>query len=197
MSFFSAFKRFLSAYKKAKKEQRSDADAYSVRISYDDPNNDFMLNHYKENLQYAIEKGNQKDILYYTAKLDPEFRNAEYQFWHAQTEIQEMRVDQTVKKEDFEKACQDQMLRAYAFKRPYEKYYQQPLYGEVFKIYAIFLEREGRYVDAATVCARALRWGFPNDRTQGGMKGRLMRLVKKAGGEVNGEIEDALKKYCQ
>ncbi len=197
MSFFSAFKRFLSAYKKAKKEQRSDADAYSVRISYDDPNNDFMLNHYKENLQYAIEKGNQKDILYYTAKLDPEFRNAEYQFWHAQTEIQEMRVDQTVKKEDFEKACQDQMLRAYAFKRPYEKYYQQPLYGEVFKIYAIFLEREGRYVDAATVCARALRWGFPNDRTQGGMKGRLMRLVKKAGGEVNGEIEDALKKYCK
>lgn len=197
MSFFSAFKRFLSAYKKAKKEQRSDADAYSVRISYDDPNNDFMLNHYKENLQYAIEKGNQKDILYYTAKLDPEFRNAEYQFWHAQTEIQEMRVDQTVKKEDFEKACQDQMLRAYAFKRPYEKYYQQPLYGEVFKIYAIFLEREGRYVDAATVCARALRWGFPNDRTQGGMKGRLLRLVKKAGGEVNEEIEDALKKYCQ
>ncbi|MBQ5389815.1 MAG: hypothetical protein IIU58_02795, partial [Clostridia bacterium] len=186
-----------SAYKKAKKEQRSDADAYSVRISYDDPNNDFMLNHYKENLQYAIEKGNQKDILYYTAKLDPEFRNAEYQFWHAQTEIQEMRVDQTVKKEDFEKACQDQMLRAYAFKRPYEKYYQQPLYGEVFKIYAIFLEREGRYVDAATVCAKALRWGFPNDRTQGGMKGRLLRLVKKTGGEVNAEIADALKKYCQ
>ena len=200
MSFFSAIKRFVSAYKKAKEEAAqgsNNADGYTVRIRYDDPNDDFMLNHYRENLKYAMEKGDQKEILYYTAKLDPEFRNAEFHFWNAQTKIDEMRVDQTVKKEDFEKACQDQMLRAYAFKPLYEKYYCQPLYAEVFKIYALFLEREGRYVDAATVCARALRWGFPNDRTHGGIKGRLMRLVKKAGGEVNEEIEDALKKYCQ
>ena len=197
MSFFSALKRFISAYKKDKKtdaKRSNSTSGYTVTIRDDD---DDGLSYYREKLQYAIERGDQRDILFYQGKLDPEFRITDEQYWHAQSVIHEMQIDQTVRKEDFEKACQDQMLRAYAFKPGYEKYYSQPLYAEVFKIYAIFLEREGRYVDAATVCARALRWGFPNDRTQGGMKGRLMRLVKKAGGEVNEEIEDALKKYCQ
>ena len=191
MSILSTIKSLFS--------NKNDAEEPEVTISIrEDEDEEWSQDqYYKEHLQYAIERGDQKEILYYQGKLDPEFRIIEDQYWGARNRIKEMQVDQTVNKEDFEKECKAQMTRAYAFKRPYEHYYSQPLYADVFKIYAIFLEREGRYVDAATVCARALRWGFPNDRTQGGMKGRLMRLVKKAGGEINGEIEDALKKFCQ
>lgn len=197
MSFFSALKRFISAYKKEKKNEtkRSNSQSgYTVTIREDD---DVMREINEEFLKEAIENGNEEDIRYYSRKLDTEYQRAHMDYLSNNVRIAEMRVDQRVSKEEFERACQEHMMRAYAFKSLYEKYSNQPFSTDIFKIYAIFLEREGRYVDAATVCARALRWGFPNDRTQGGMRGRLLRLVKKAGGEVNEEIEDALKKYCQ
>ena len=183
--------------KKSKVEKAVTRSPISENRRDVDTSRDFLRQHYEEHLQDAIEAGNEKEIKYYSAKLDPEFQIAENQYWSHDLRIMEMKVDKTTGKDEFEKACQDQMLRAYAFKPLYEKYYSQPLNANVFKTYALFLEREGRFVDAATVCSKALRWGFPNDKTQGGMAGRLVRMVKKSGGETNAEVEDALKKYCQ
>lgn len=186
--------------KKGKKKSKANSrpmETVRVNVRVDESDDDFMRHHYEDHLQEAIQKGDEKEIKYYSAKLDPEFQIASEQYWGNDLKIRGMRTDQTVSKDEFEKACQDQMLRAYAFKPLYEKSYSQPLNAEVFRTYAIFLEREGRFTDAATVCAKALRWGFPNDKTQGGMAGRLVRMVKKAGGETNTEIEDALMKYCQ
>lgn len=186
--------------KKGKKRNKADSrpvEMVRINVQAEKSDDGFMRHHYEDHLQEAIRAGNEKEIKYYSAKLDPEFQIASEQYWSHDMKIRGMRTDQTVSKDEFEKACQDQMLRAYAFKPLYEKSYSQPLNADVFKSYAIFLEREGRYIDAATVCAKALRWGFPNDKTQGGMAGRLVRMVKKAGGETTPEIEDALKKFCQ
>lgn len=172
-----------------------------VRIVVDETNeddaDDWLTTHNKEHLQEAIQKGDKKEILYYQGKLDPVFQKMESEFWGARNSIKEMQVDKRASKADFEKACLAQMQRAFAFKPIYEKYYCQPLNADIFKTYALFLEREGRYVEAATVCVRALDQGFPNDGTQGGMAGRLVRMIKKAGGETTNEIEDALNRYCR
>jgi hypothetical protein len=191
MSIFRTIKSLFS------KKKKVDKPHFTVTIRENDDDENRVEQFYRDMLHDAIEKGDKDEIRYYTKKLDKEYQIAERNYLCENARLHELRVDQTVSKDDFEKACRSHMMGTYAFKSLYQKYNDNPLYSDVFKIYAIFLEREGRYVDAATICARALRWGFPNDRTQGGMKGRLMRLVKKAGGEVNGEIEDALKKYCQ
>lgn len=151
----------------------------------------------EKRLSDAIENGDEREVRYYRGQLDKAYQIASDDYWHHNILLEQMKVDKTISKEEFENACEQQMLRAYAFKESYDKYNIEPLYASVFKTYALFLEREGRFVDAATVCAKSLRWGFPNDRTQGGMAGRLVKLVKKAGGETNEEIEDALREYCQ
>lgn len=151
----------------------------------------------RELLQEAIAAGKQEDVLYYQRKLDKTFQNVYMDYLNGSVRLDEMKTDQRVTPAEFEKACNEQIKATLIYRDMYEKYYNAPLNTDVFKTYAMFLEKQGRYLDAAKVCARALDLGFPNDRTQGGMAGRLVRMVKKAGGETTNEIEDALQRFCQ
>ena len=151
----------------------------------------------RELLQEAIAAGKQEDVLYYQRKLDKTFQKVYMDYLNGSVRLAEMKTDQRVTPAEFEKACNEHIKTTLIYRDMYEKYYNAPLNTDVFKIYAMFLEKQGRYLDAAKVCARALDLGFPNDRTQGGMAGRLVRMVKKAGGETTNEIEDALQRFCQ
>ena len=151
----------------------------------------------KELLQEAIAAGNEEDILYYQRKLDKTFQKVYMDYLNGSVRLAEMKTDQRVTPAEFEKACNEQIKTTLIYRDMHEKYYNAPLNPDVFKIYAMFLEKQGRYLDAARVCARALSLDFPNDGTKGGMAGRLVRMVKKAGGETTSEIEDALNRFCK
>lgn len=168
---------------------RSTVDMEDNSSSIDDIN--------RELLQEAMAAGKQEDVLYYQRKLDKTFQKVYMDYLNGSVRLAEMKTDQRVTPAEFEKACNEQIKTTLIYRDMYEKYYNAPLNPDVFKIYAMFLEKQGRYLDAAKVCARALDLGFPNDRTQGGMAGRLVRMVKKAGGETTNEIEDALQRFCQ
>ena len=165
--------------------------------SDEDSDREWMESRYKERLQEAIERGDEKEILYCQSMLDRTFQKVKTDYCIGDSRLSNMKVDQRVTPGQFEEACNEQIKTTLIYRDMYVKYYQVPLDTDVFKIYAMFLEKQGRYLDAARVCARALNLGFPNDGTQGGMAGRLVRMVKKAGGETTNEIEDALNRYCQ
>ena len=150
----------------------------------------------EQRLKEAEATGNERQAKYYRGQLDEGYQRVSKDYWHHEAMIANMKVDKTVSDAEFEKECEAHMLRAFGFKNMFDEYNDEPLQTNVFKTYALFLEKRGRYVEAASVCAKALRWGFPNDKTQGGMAGRLVRMVKKSGGETTPEIEDALQKYC-
>lgn len=170
----------------------------TVRVTVDgEANSSSMDDINRELLQEAIAAGKQEDVLYYQRKLDKTFQKVYMDYLNGSVRLAEMKTDQRVTPAEFEKACNEQIKTTLIYRDMYEKYYNAPLNPDVFKIYAMFLEKQGRYLDAAKVCARALDLGFPNDRTQGGMAGRLVRMVKKAGGETTNEIEDALQRFCQ
>lgn len=151
----------------------------------------------RELLQEAMAVGKQEDVLYYQRKLDKTFQKVYMDYLNGSVRLAEMRTDQRVTPAEFEKACNEQIKITLIYRDMYQKYYNMPLNPDVFKYYAMFLEKQGRYLDAARVCARALSLDFPNDGTKGGMAGRLVRMVKKAGGETTNEIEDALQRFCQ
>lgn len=151
----------------------------------------------RELLQEAMVAGNQEEILYYQRKLDKTFQKVYTDYLNGSVRLAEMKTDQRVTPAEFEKACNEQIKTTLIYRDMYEKYHNAPLNPDVFKTYAMFLEKQGRYMDAARVCARALSLDFPNDGTKGGMAGRLVRMVKKAGGETTNEIEDALQRFCQ
>ena len=54
---------------------------------------------------------------------------------------------------------------------------------------AMLYEKQGRFEDGINVCADAIKSGAYEDGTKGKMYGRLARLIKKSGIEVNDEIE--------
>lgn len=152
----------------------------------------------EELLEEARAAGDEEGVQYYTRKLDDRFQAVSMEYTSKGAELAEMRTDTTVPPEKFEKACNDYIKLTLLYRDMHDKYYDSPLqYSDAFKTYAMFLEKQGRYLDAARVCARALNLGFPNDKTQGGMAGRLVRMVKKAGGETTAEIEAALNRYCR
>ena len=152
----------------------------------------------EELLEEAKAAGDEEGVRYYTRKLDDRFQSVSMEYTSKGAELAEMRTDTTVPPEKFEKACNDYIKLTLLYRDMHDKYFDSPLlYSDAFKTYAMFLEKQGRYLDAARVCARALNLGFPNDRTKGGMAARLVRMVKKAGGETTNEIEDALNRYCR
>lgn len=165
--------------------------------SDEDSDHEWMESRYKERLQESIERGDEKEILYCQSMLDRTFQKVKTDYCIGDSRLSNMKVDQRVTPGQFEEACNEQIKTTLIYRDMYVKYYQMPLDTDVFKIYAMFLEKQGRYLDAARACARALDLGFPNDGTKGGMAGRLVRMVKKAGGETTAEIEDALNRFCQ
>ena len=189
MGFLKALIKSSASNKQPEKKQVDPLKAKQESRSMEDIN--------RELLQEAIAAGNKEDILYYQRKLDRNFQRVYRDYLNGNVRLSEMKTDQRVTPAEFEKACNEQIKTTLIYRDMHQKYYGTPLNSDVFKYYAMFLEKQGRYLDAARVCARALDLGFPNDRTQGGMAGRLVRMVKKAGGETTAEIEDALQRFCQ
>lgn len=56
-----------------------------------------------------------------------------------------------------------------------------------FSRLAIIYERRREYEEAIRVCRLALRMGYDDDGTEGGFPGRIARLTKKIGNDVEGE----------
>lgn len=61
------------------------------------------------------------------------------------------------------------------------RYYQEAevAYSDPAKTLAMVFEKRGEYENAAAVCVLAIENGFTSDGTNGGMRGRLARMIKK------------------
>lgn len=79
----------------------------------------------------------------------------------------------------FEAVCTEDISLAEEFVRLHKKYDQTIPRYPCFKQLAIFYEKQGNYHLAITVCEEAIRLGFEEDGTQGGMTGRIEKLEKK------------------
>ncbi len=60
------------------------------------------------------------------------------------------------------------------YERTPQKYYP------AFVRMALVYEKRGEYENAISICQQAINMGFDNDKTKGGMQGRIARLCKKA-----------------
>lgn len=173
-------------------------EADAKEQSKNEPTVEEFVNQINEKrIKEARANGDERTAKYYESRMDKEYVRGERSIGEQNVELYALVRDQTASVEDVEAFCEKLMLETYAFKPLYEKYNDIPYAPPVFKEYSIYLANRGNYVKAAEVCAKALRWGFVNDGTKSGMAGRLVRMVKKAGGETNEEIEDALRKYCK
>lgn len=65
--------------------------------------------------------------------------------------------------------------------RENREYYENTHFemSEPRKTLAMIYEKRGDYEHAANVCAFAIRSGYPKDGTDGGMRGRMARMIKK------------------
>ena len=65
--------------------------------------------------------------------------------------------------------------------REKREYYENTHFemSEPRKTLAMIYEKRGDYEHAANVCAFAIRSGYPKDGTDGGMRGRMARMIKK------------------
>ena len=79
----------------------------------------------------------------------------------------------------FEAVCKEDISLAEEFVQLHKKYNQTIPHYPCFKQLAIFYEKQGNYHLAITVCEEAIRLGFEDDGTKGGMTGRIEKLEKK------------------
>ena len=65
--------------------------------------------------------------------------------------------------------------------REKRNYYENTKYEacEPYKVLSMVYEKRGEYQRAATVCVLAIENGYTKDGTNGGMRGRLARMIKK------------------
>ncbi len=71
---------------------------------------------------------------------------------------------------------------------------EQPRNCDAYKRLSMVYERQGRITEAAEICARAIKSGYDMDGTDGGMRGRLARLIKKGADVLHGQdaVSDAI-----
>ena len=76
---------------------------------------------------------------------------------------------------------------------PYWKKYEMTYYwGEVYKRLAMAYEKRGDYFNSAQSCVRAIQDGYTDDKTTGGYRGRLARMIKKGKFEPTEEMQKIL-----
>lgn len=78
--------------------------------------------------------------------------------------------------------CKNNIEAFKIWKKISEKYKQDsPPCVPAYKRLAMIYEKQGLYENAAAVCVEALTMNATVDDTKAGMKGRLTRMIKKAG----------------
>ena len=78
--------------------------------------------------------------------------------------------------------CKNNIEAFKIWKKISEKYKQDsPPCVPAYKRLAMIYEKQGLYENAAAVCVEALTMNVTVDDTKAGMKGRLTRMIKKAG----------------
>lgn len=65
-------------------------------------------------------------------------------------------------------------------------------YCEPYKILAMIHEKRGDYQRAAITCLLSLQNGYTRDGTNGGMRGRLARMIKKGNLPLTDEMKEKL-----
>lgn len=65
-------------------------------------------------------------------------------------------------------------------------------YCEPYKILAMVHEKRGDYQRAAITCLQSLQNGYTRDGTNGGMRGRLARMIKKGNLPITEEMREKL-----
>lgn len=65
-------------------------------------------------------------------------------------------------------------------------------YSIPHKILSMVYEKRGDYQRAAVVCVLAIEKGYTKDSTNGGMRGRLARMIKKGDLPISDQMKDIL-----
>lgn len=65
-------------------------------------------------------------------------------------------------------------------------------YSEPHKMLSMIYEKRGDYQRAASVCVLAIQKGFTKDGTNGGMRGRLARMIKKGNLPISDQMKEIL-----
>ena len=65
-------------------------------------------------------------------------------------------------------------------------------YSEPHKVLSMVYEKRGEYQRAAMVCVLAIQEGYTKDGTNGGMRGRLARMIKKGNLPISDQMKEIL-----
>lgn len=74
------------------------------------------------------------------------------------------------------------------------EYYEMYSFDQstAYKYLSMIYDKQQKYDNVATVCIAAIRAGYVNDGTKGGMRGRLARAVKKGNLQITDEMAKSL-----
>lgn len=65
-------------------------------------------------------------------------------------------------------------------------------FSDPHKVLSMVYEKRGDYQRAATVCVLAIQRGYTKDGTNGGMRGRLARMIKKGDLPISDQMREIL-----
>ena len=101
------------------------------------------------------------------------------------------------KADDFERFCKENiedLKNMLSAKAKAGEYTETPLQVSAYKRLAMLYEKQKRYDEAIDICAEAIRCGAIEDGSNGKMYGRLARLIRKSGIEVDSSIKQLIEK---
>ena len=137
---------------------------------------------------------------YYEAQADKQYQAALSALYALETEIQETYsvltnvgsfnseagdklVERCVAAIELDNSIREK--RDYYDKSKYE-------YSVPHKILSMVYEKRGEYQRAAMVCVLAIEKGYTKDSTNGGMRGRLARMIKKGNLPISEQMKEIL-----
>ena len=124
--------------------------------------------------------------LYRLSQKDMEYKKLSKEYFEALLELNidwnNLSKSNSYKTKDgmiFEQKCIMQINRFLKLVPKWKRYEEPVPRTDAYKHLAKLYEKQGNLNAAARICADAIKAGFPDDGTKGGMQGRLDKLVKK------------------
>lgn len=166
-------------------EPKAISAAFTQKVEYHKVDTKFMREMYDD----AVRRKDDAGMRYYASEMDLTFVRKKDEYYAHQEEINSdysviynLSAWGTQAAQIFEAKCLYQIKDAEYLAAKYKEYQlEQPTVCEAYKKLAQVYEKQGRYTDAANVCARAIAAGYPNDGTNAGMRGRLARMIRLGG----------------